>query len=186
MIGLVLICVAVLLGLFLLARGFGDDGSPVASGDGTAVTTATTVDLNAPPTVDLDAAPTTIAVRPPSEVKVIVANASGVPGAAGALQVTLTADGYAVIDTANAATVSSTQVLYVGAYEPEALALAEALGLDSDAVSELPDPAPVEGASEANLVVLIGPDLDTSGASASGATATTASSSASTTSTTSS
>ena len=183
MIGLILIGVAILLGVFLFAKGFGDDGSPVASDDGSGSTvTTTTADLDAAPTVDLNSTSTTAAVRPTSEVKVIVANASGVVGAATTLGDTLTSDGYAVVDTTNAAAVSATKIYYVGDYEPEALALATALGLESSAVAELPDPSPVEGSGEANLLVLIGPDLDTSSSASSSDTS--ASSSASSTTTT--
>lgn len=155
--GAALVAVAVLIGVLLLARGLdsgelvttGDDGGeesqpPGSTPGGTGSTTTST------------AAP---AVRQPSEVRVLVANGSGVAGAAGRRTETLATAGYATLEPANAAPVPATQVLHVEGYEAEAAAVATALGASPGAVQPLPDPPPVDPL-DANVVVVLGQDTE--------------------------
>lgn len=158
-LGLALIGLAVIIGLLLLVRGFTDGGDEVSTESETPVTSIEDVDRNAPPTLDPSASSsTTAATRAPSEVTVLVANAAGVAGAAGRTADALTAAGYTIVDTSNAPSTSTDQVFYSGELEPEAVALAESLGLESSAVSALPDPPPLD-TLDADVLVMVGPNL---------------------------
>jgi hypothetical protein len=157
--GAILVVVAVLIGFALLQDD--DNGSaevavgaaenPVdgdeTDGDTTSSTTSTT------------AAP-----RAPAEVKVLVANGSDVDGAAGAQTDALEALGYVTADPTNTPEkVTATLIYFTVGYEAEAEALAEALGVDPTTVEPLPTPAPVGDLQLSNLLVIVGPDIATSG-----------------------
>jgi hypothetical protein len=158
--GAVLIAVAVVLGFVLLAYGFPDsddttstatDGSIPADGTtDTAIDGDDTTGTTAPPT-------TASAARPPAEVTVLVANGSGVPGAASDFTGTLNADGYVTAEPANAdrKDYTTTTVYYVGEEQAEAAAVATALGLDPSAVQPMPDPPPTEDGDLRNSTVLV-------------------------------
>jgi hypothetical protein len=153
--GVVLVAVAVVLGFFIL-RAIDDTGADPAvveseSADSTETTGAS----------DTTAAPDTTAPapRPPAEVIVMVANASGVQGAAAAQTEAIQGGGYQVVDAANAPeAVETTQVLPVAGFEAEAGVLAVDIGAPEGAVVPMPDPPPVDLAG-ANILVLLGPDL---------------------------
>ena len=154
--GVVLVAVAVVLGFFLL-RAIDDtgagpsvedvettDGGEAASGDGTA-----------PPASDA----TTVPPRPPGEVVVLVANGSGVSGAAAAQTEAIQGGGYQVLEPGNfEAGVDATQVLPIAGYEAEAAVLAAEIGAPEGAVQPMPEPPPVELAG-AHVLVILGPDL---------------------------
>jgi LytR cell envelope-related transcriptional attenuator len=155
--GVVLVAVAVVIGFFVLRAlddtGAGPSGvttSPSASepaaegGDGGEAATETT------------AAPE---ARAPTEVVVLVANASGVNGAAGEQTTALQGGGYQVLPADNAPNqVETTQVLPTAGYEAEADVLAALIGAGEDAVQPMPDEPPVQ-LDGANILVLLGPDL---------------------------
>lgn len=147
-VGAVLIGVAILIGLVLLVRGYGQEGALVVLDDATETTTTT---VASPVTT---AAP---AVRPPAEVPVLVANASGKAGAAGALAQTLATAGYATVETTNGSPVTTTLVYYVPGAEGEAKAVALAVGTDPSAVRAMPPTPPVE-LGGASVLVMLGPD----------------------------
>ena len=150
--GLLLIVVAVAVGAFLLSQGFDnpvtvvDTGptEPDASTDDT-----TTTDGTLPP-----------AGRSPAETKVIVANGSGIDGAAGQETNVLVAAGYVTLDPTNNDTPADTTIVYyTDGWDLEATTLALTLGLDP-ALSVQPlaetlgfDPL------DANIAVLLGADL---------------------------
>lgn len=153
LVGAVLILIAVVIGVVLLVRGYGEEGSLVSTGDDSEqAATTTTVDPNATTTT----APP--AVRPPAEVTVMVANGAGVSGAAGNLQAQLQGDGYTQVETTNASPVTTTLVYYVEGAQAEAEALAAALGTDPAAVRVMPAEPPADPAG-AELLVVLGPDL---------------------------
>ena len=104
---------------------------------------------------------TTAAPRPPSEVKVLVANGSGTNGAAGGATDALEALGYVTGTPANAERVPATVVYYTDGYQVEAEALAEAIGAAPTTVTPMPAVAPVDDLQLANILVVIGPDLAT-------------------------
>jgi hypothetical protein len=167
--GVILVAVAAVLGFFVL-RLMDDAGVESPVGD---IETADTSDGGSPDTTaasdegeggdegessDTTAAP---AARPAGEVTVLVANASGVQGAAGAQSEAISQGGYQVLPADNAPeNLDATQVLFVEGFEPEALVLAEQIGVaaPAEAVAPVPDPPPME-LSGANVLVLLGPDL---------------------------
>lgn len=171
--GAILIFIALLLGAFLLMNGTdanlesasapaGDDADPDTD------TPAATDDDSTDGTSATTEATTTTApaeARPPEEVTVLVANASGIPGAATQIGDDLSAVGYLVADPDNAKEPASTStVYYIGDFEPEAIAVAEALGLDpttEGVIAEAPTPLPTqdENLGAASILVILGTDL---------------------------
>jgi hypothetical protein len=186
--GLALLALALLIGVVLLnatdadppgtnvsAKGdadtaSGDGGSSDAAGEGTASTTT------APTT-------TTVPAHAPRDVKVIVANASAVKGAAGNANKALQPVGFNVLAPANAAAVAESSVFFTAGYERDAAAVATALTLPGTAVKVLPAPAPFD-TKGANVVVVLGADAASTFAAAPAATPTTAAGAAGTTTTT--
>jgi hypothetical protein len=152
--GVVLVAVAVVLGFFVL-RAIDDTGSgtPVAGSDPTGSETTAGGDTTEAPGTTAPPA------RAPAEVIVIVANASGVQGAAAEQTEAIQGGGYQVAAAANAPdAVEATQVMPVPGFEAEAAVLAADIGAAEGAVVPLPDPPPVDLAG-ANILVLLGPDL---------------------------
>ncbi len=177
----VVIAIAVLIGAIFLFRGFDEEDGLVAAGSTTTTTTTTsagasestttTVDRDAPPTVTTPEESTTptspdATTVAPADLPVIVANGSGTTGVAGQFADELTTGGYQVVGTANAATTSTSVVYHAADRRPEAVALAELLGLDETAVQEMPSPVPIssqdlsdDDIASAAIVVVIGSDL---------------------------
>jgi hypothetical protein len=159
--GAVLVVVALVIGVLLLRD---DDTSTtqvaVGSDRSGQATPGTDVDDDVD---DPDATTTTTteAPRPPSEVKVLVGNGSGVNGAAGGATDALEALGYVTGTPANAERVPATVIYFTDGYEGEAAALAEAMGAPPTAVTPMPAVAPVDDLQLANLLVILGPDLVT-------------------------
>ena len=154
--GVILVVVAVVIGLVLLR----DDGAS------TAQVTVGAEDNPAEaedPETTSSTTPTTAAVRATSEVKVLVANGSGVNGAAGAKTTELEALGYVTANPTDAERVTATVVYFIDGYEAEAKALATSIGAAETAVTMIPTPAPVDDTQLSNLIVVLGPDLATSG-----------------------
>lgn len=161
--GAALVVVAVLAGVFLLQNGVDTSvtltterspGQATTPGDATDEGDATDAgDPDATATTEPD-------VRPPAQVVTLVLNGSGVTGAAGAYTTALSDAGYQTRPAADAPErVEVTQVLYAEGYEQEAQAVATAIGAPAAVVAQpLPDPPP-EGAEDANVVVILGPDL---------------------------
>ena len=96
----------------------------------------------------------TVAGRPPSQVRVVVQNASGTGGAAGTKATALKAAGYNVVGTGNAATRTGTVVECKTGFENEANALAAAVGGNAT-TAPFPTPAP-SGTTNADCLVIIG------------------------------
>lgn len=153
--GVVLVAVAAVLGFFLL-RAIDDSGSGIVvetetpSGEDAAAATSTE-------SSDTTAAP----IRPQAEVIVIVANASGVSGAARTQTDRMTQAGYQAVEPANAPEgmeLATTEILPSAGFEQEAARLATELGLPADAVKPMTDPPPVDLAG-ANILVLLGTDI---------------------------
>jgi hypothetical protein len=155
-VGFALIIGAVLIGLFLLVKGYDAESGVVAQDDPSSEVTTTTTVAAGGETTTTTAAP---AARPPAEVAVAVANASGASGLAGQTRTTLQGAGYTQITISDAPTVvPSSQVLYLAGSEADAQAVATALGLDAAAIQVMPDPPPVP-LGAATVLVLAGPDL---------------------------
>lgn len=156
--GAILVAVAVVIGVLLLR----DDDSAttqVAVGSDTAAEVEDTGDDAPAEDADVTTTTTTEAPRPAAEVKVLVANGSGVDGAAGGTTDALEALGYVTGTPANAERVPATVVYFTTGFEAEAAALAAAIGAPEDAVTPMPAVAPVDDLQLANVLVHLGPDL---------------------------
>jgi hypothetical protein len=186
--GLLLLAVALLIGVVLLnatdadppgstvsARGdsdSGDDGGGDAGGDGGSAAETTTT---AAPT-------TTLPARAPAEVKVIVANASDVKGAAGGGRTALANAKYNVLAPTNAAAAATSSIYFIPGYDRDAAAVATALGLPANLVKAMPAPLPFD-TKGAHVAVVLGADHAAKFGTAA-ATTTTAAAGAATTTTT--
>ncbi|HVF32315.1 MAG TPA: LytR C-terminal domain-containing protein [Acidimicrobiales bacterium] len=202
--GLLLLAIALLIGVVLLnatdadppgtsvsAEGDSDsgdggagtdDGDDGGGGDAAAASTTT-----AAPT-------TTLPARAPGEVKVIVANASEVKGAAGGGRTALVNAKYNVLAPTNATPTPTSSVFFVPGYDRDAAGVAAALQLPANLVKPMPAPLPFD-TKGANVAVVLGADhaakfgtapatgatTTTTAAGAAGATTTTAAAGATTT-----
>ncbi len=161
--GLLLIAVAVIVGVLLLRNGFDDTGgassAPTTSGGG-AVTSVSTDTTAVDGSTGSTAAPTTpTSVRPPNQVKVFVANAAGVQGAAGRAADTLKAAGYVAVAGNSPTRVDTTTIYYTEGFQGEANAVAAALGAPPTSVQPMPTPPPVADIQGAQVLVVLGPDV---------------------------
>jgi len=153
--GVVLVAVAAVLGFFLL-RAIDDSGSGIVVETATPTSDAA-ADATSPDSSDTTAAP----IRPQAEVILIVANASGVSGAARTQTDRMTQAGYQAVEPANAppdTELTTTEILPSAGFEQEAARLATELGLPPESVKPMTDPPPVDLAG-ANILVLLGTDI---------------------------
>jgi hypothetical protein len=161
--GAALIGLAVVLGVLILRATDAPDslaeGQPVATSSSAPGTTGAT----APPSSQSPTTPSS--ESPPSfdpgSVRVLVANGSSIPGAAGRLSATIGEDGYALAPSANAPADVDRSVVYYGeGFREAAEAIASSLS-PSPAVEALPDPPPVDPGdlAGANVVVVAAADL---------------------------
>ena len=182
--GLVLLAVALLIGVVLLnatdadppgtsvsALGdsdSGDGGADTDDGDGDGGDAAAASTTTLPPT-------TTLPARAPAEVKVIVANASEVKGAAGGGRTALVNAKYNVLAPTNATPTPASVVYFVPGYDRDAAGVATALQLPANLVKPMPAPPPFD-TKGAHVAVLLGADhaAKFGPAPAAGATTTTA------------
>jgi hypothetical protein len=167
--GALLLAVAVILGIVLLQQ-FDTDidtGGQVATDANQTddeTTTTRPVGLTSVPATT----PTTVAVRPKSEVRVLVANGAGVRGLGASTTAVLRGLGYATLtptDTTGG-NVERTQVHYAEGYEAEAREVAAALSLPATAAIPLASP-PVAAADlgDAKVIVILGTDVPNSATS---------------------
>ena len=140
----------------------GDTSSGDTSGEdttdaGTGETDEPGVELT--PEDSSDGTALTPTVRPPAEVKVLVANGSGVQGAAGRATESLLGQGYNALSPVNAESQSETRLYYAVGFEADAQAIAQLLSAPPDRLAPMIDPPPggvdLRGA---NVLVLLGPD----------------------------
>ncbi|MDQ3898467.1 MAG: LytR C-terminal domain-containing protein, partial [Actinomycetota bacterium] len=181
--GALLLAVAVVLGIVLLQQfdsgidtgGQVSTNTTVSADDLT--TTTRRIGLTTVPPVT-----TTVArARAKSDVKVLVANGSGVRGLAGNTTNALKGLGYATLSPVDATTnVDKTTVQYADGYEAEARELAASVSLPATVLARLSSP-PVAAADlgDAKVIVILGADAPTLGS-----TSSTAAGAASSTSTT--
>lgn len=181
--GAVVIGIALVIGFLLLQQGVGDEDLLVQSeaasnasesgttggddeGDtgtetGEADTDDTTVTTDPSNAGSIPVATTLPPARPANEVKVVVANAARVDGAAGRATEQLRALGYTTLPASNGEEAADTSsLLYAEGYQAEALVMANEIGLDAANVVPMPDPIPIsEPPADANIVLLLGRDL---------------------------
>lgn len=124
--------------------------SPTVDASGPVVTTTT---------VPAHPATTTTTV-PPSKVPVLVANASGVTNAAGAVTTELQTGGWDLLPPVDASSrVATSNVYYVAGQQPSALTIATSLHLPATSVVPYTTSAPVTSIGTAEVVVVVGPAL---------------------------
>ncbi|HKE72288.1 MAG TPA: LytR C-terminal domain-containing protein [Acidimicrobiales bacterium] len=155
--GVVLVCVAVVIGFFVL-RAMDNTSADVVAVDSKATTTTTTAAGGAAGKTGTTAAKPQ--ARPPAQVTVLVANASGVGRAAAKQTDKLKAAGYKTGAPGNAPqglNLAETQVMAMPGFEADAKKLATDLG-KPNAVKPMATPPPVNMAG-ANVLVLLGTDL---------------------------
>ena len=161
--GLILVAVAVAVGIILLVKGggggFDRDDTELEIGAGTEgaeeqVEASTTT---APP-------PETSV--PPAELQIVALNAAGIDGYAGQSQQFLSVAGYtAVTPITAAAPAQETVVHFAEGYEVDAAMIVQRLELELGALQPMPeDPSslardPSEFPAEANVAVVLGPDV---------------------------
>ncbi|MCY4068771.1 MAG: LytR C-terminal domain-containing protein [Acidimicrobiaceae bacterium] len=148
-----LVLVAVVLGAFLLARGFDDDAgsSQDTSGEESAepagsgsqaqpeVTATTVAGAPATTTTSTTVAPPPVVTRPAGEVKVAVMNGTGVRGRAGRTADKLNAGGYVTAaKNTQQDRVENSVVYYRQGYGDDAKAVASALGAAADIITPAP------------------------------------------------
>jgi len=168
--GIILLIVALLLGIFILNK---TQGGGSATSVSSAPRTTTTKAAKGTKGTTTSTPPSTRAVRQPAAIKVLAANGSGVAGLGSKTGDRLTAAGYNSLAPANTTSDVSTSVVeFTPGFDLEALFVAQALGLSAAAVKPLAPDVPVADTKSADIVVLVGPDLDVS-APAAGATPTT-------------
>ncbi len=156
--GVILLVVALILGVFILNKTQGDSATPVSSSPHTTTTKATKGATTSTP-------PSTRAVRQPAAIKVLAANGSGVAGLGSKTGDKLTAAGYNSLAPANTTTdVSASAVEFTPGFDLESLFVAQALGLPATSAKPLAADVPVADTKGADIVVLVGPDLDPSAA----------------------
>lgn len=168
--GVWLLAVAVIIGILILNRT--DEG--VSSGD-VRIEQPETTEAEIPTTTPAPAT-TSRPLRAAADVKVLAANGSNVSGLGRRAADRLKSRGYTntLAPTDTTREVPTTSIQFANDFEPEARAVAEALGLPATVVKALDSP-PVSDTRGADVVVLIGPDLaGPLGASATAAPATTA------------
>ncbi|NNE95276.1 MAG: LytR C-terminal domain-containing protein [Acidimicrobiales bacterium] len=128
--------------------GSGDDGS----GDTSSTTETTTTTTTTPPST----------ARPAAEVTVVVMNATeGKPGIAGRSSAIAEQAGYTMLEAGNAQVDQDTAIQYAPDYEADAVAVAEAFGLDESVVEPFPDELNIRDEADvagANIIVFVGLD----------------------------
>ena len=181
---LLLIAVAVVLGLVLLWKGLdttpGIAVSPVATDDGSAGSVGMVEEGPADlPMADEAVATTTPAptttttttavpapTRPPNQVRVLVANGSGVPRGAATVTDVLSPAGYTTLPPANATPTDTSGIYYRSGYSGDARAVMELVAPSNpDLILPLPaggldvPDATLDRVANANVVVILGADL---------------------------
>ena len=149
---LALLAVFVVVAVIALGKVHGTAATPSAA----APTTA-----SSPTTVPhTHSTTTTTTTHPPSSVPVLVANATGVSGAAGDVSNELQAVGWSMLPAVNAsARVPTSHVYYVAGRQQAATSVAAALHLPSNAVMPYTTAAPITSIGSAEVVVVVGSDL---------------------------
>ncbi len=156
--GIILLVVAIVLGIFILNKTQPGGAPTSVSSQPKTTTTKPTKPTKGATT---STPPSTRAPRQPAAIKVLAANGSGVAGLGGKIGDRLTAAGYNSLAPTNTTTDVATSVVeFTPGFDLEALYVAQALGIQGTAVKPLAPDIPVEDAKGADIVVLVGPDLD--------------------------
>jgi hypothetical protein len=154
----------ILLGLFILATvlllGRIHTSPTGAPSTAPATTVPSHTSTTKPSTTKPSTTTTAVAAKPPSNVPVLVANASGVPGAAATVSDQLQQAGWDMQAPINAsAKVPTSAVYYVAGEKAAATEVAAALHLPASAVLPYTTAAPVSTIGTAEILVVVAPDI---------------------------
>jgi hypothetical protein len=152
--GVILVAFALLIGVVLLAKGFGDDGGLT----NTATKSDQSSDSGNGQGFDVPTTATTLPAVDPATVKAMVANASGTKTGARKVADFLGTKGYAGVQVGNAPNQTQSVIYVTAGNAAEGQAVAAALGLDPALVSAMPTSPPVNDLKGANVLVVIGTD----------------------------
>lgn len=163
---LVLLVVGIVVGVLCLQVG----GRPPATPAPAAASSSTTTT-----TVPHRTTTTTTAARPNPAVKVLVVNGGTVNGAAAYFTNKLKADGWTTLTPTNVTPVSASAVYYATGQQASAGTVASDVGLSASAVHPVATAPTVPGATGADVILVVGPDLSSqvSSGSSTGSTTTT-------------
>jgi hypothetical protein len=132
---------------------------PTTTNSASGSTTPTTQSSTSTTTPPAHSTTTTTTV-PPSHVPVLVANASGVTGAAAAISSELAPGGWDLLAPVNASTdVPASHVYYLTGQQASAASIASSLGVPATSVLPYSSAVPVSTIGTAQVVVVAGPDL---------------------------
>ncbi len=170
-----LIAAAVLVGVLLLRHS--PSATPVkVGGTGTTATsqfqTSSSVGGAAGPGTTVKSSNTTgtAALRAPQDIKVLVANGTSTAGLASRISDRVKGFGYNPLASTNSSQKPASTIIYFQpSYSNDAAALAGRFALAPTAVQAMPQPPPVANLNNANILIVVGPDL----ASAASTTSTT-------------
>ena len=152
--GVVLVAFALLIGVVLLAKGFGDDGGLTS----TNAKSDQSADQGNGQGFDVPTTTTTVPEVDPATVKVLVANASGTKTGARQVADYLGTKGYVGVQIGNAPSQAQSVIYVTAGNAAQGQAVASALGLDPATVSAMPTTPPVNDLKGANVLVVIGTD----------------------------
>jgi hypothetical protein len=146
--GVFVVLVAAGIGLLVLKNGFADGSTGTVSA-GTTTSTA--------PTTTTTPGATTTAAPNPAAAKVLVANGSGISGAAGKVTTFLKGKGFATLPATDATTknYAETVVYHLDGFQQQAAAVAQQLG-GVKVGGLMPNPPPVKSLGDANVLVVVG------------------------------
>ena len=154
--GIALIVVAVVIGIILLNKT--DHTPSFTKSTGSKASTATTAASHGATTSSTVAAVKTKA-HDPAQVAILVANGSGVKGAASRVADTLKGSNYVTKQSVNTKKPASSSVVYYApGYDADARAVA-ALLTPAPSVQPMPSVLPVADLSGANLLVVVAADI---------------------------
>ena len=155
--GIALIVLAVVLGIVLLNA---TDRTPSFTESTGSKATVTTVTPSGGSTSSSSTPATTKSkAHDPSAVSILVANGSGVKGAAAKIATTLAGSNYVLKTSVNTKTpAASSIVYYTPGYDADARAIASLL-TPAPSVQPMPDPLPVADLTGANVLVVVAADI---------------------------
>ena len=153
--GAILVLLAVVVGIVILANVSSDSSSKGSTSTTTTTVKGTTTTVPGGTTV-----PVATTVPPASSFKVVVANASGVQGAAARMTTTLKNAGYTTVDPVTATAKITISIVYVlPGYEAAGQQVAATLKLPAARVQPMPTPPPVASLNGAQVLLILGTDL---------------------------
>lgn len=152
--GVLLLAAAVVIGALLM---------PSATRPALHTTAAVSPSTSSPTTIPAHSSGSTTTSAPPtaSAIHVLVANGTDTNGAATAVSSFLSGKGFSMLTPVSALTVvSASQVYAIGGAVSAAQQVAQALGLSASSIEPAAVPVPVSTTTGANVVVVVGPDLE--------------------------